>query len=121
MIISAIFIISFTIRIIEGPLFNLDKSIDYTLIPNSIWNVVVTMTTVGYGDLYPKTILGRTVLVITTFLGTIIISLLVAVLTNFMRYSENQRLVSIKNYWGILWLSKTRKFQRNAKVFNRFN
>jgi hypothetical protein len=36
---------------------------------NSIWCSMMTMTTVGYGDFFPKTILGRAVGVIAAFNG----------------------------------------------------
>ena len=42
---------------------------------NCFWDVLVTMTTVGYGDYFPKSVLGRFVVLIVTILGTIIMAL----------------------------------------------
>ena len=46
-----------------------------------MWCVIVTMTTVGYGDFYPVTHLGRIVGVIASLWGAFIISLLMVTLS----------------------------------------
>jgi voltage-gated potassium channel len=40
-----------------------------------MWLVVLTMTTVGYGDIVPVTDLGRLITIMACFLGTFIVSL----------------------------------------------
>lgn len=45
------------------------------------WSVV-TMTTVGYGDIVPVTVLGRTVTFVWTIIGIMFISVITATLTN---------------------------------------
>lgn len=47
---------------------------------DAVWWSLVTMTTVGYGDLYPKTAAGRTVAMITIVFGIAIFSSLFSVL-----------------------------------------
>ena len=86
-----IFTYSFMMRIIEGPVNNLDKdTINFNLIQNCIWNVVVSMTTVGYGDYYPKTNLGRLVIMVAVFTGTTLVSFMVVALQYYMRFTGNQ-------------------------------
>jgi len=57
---------------------------------NSIWFTVVTMTTVGYGDLYPKTIGGRVIGMITCIWGIFITSFFTVTLTNFLTFTPSQ-------------------------------
>ncbi|CAD8121853.1 unnamed protein product [Paramecium sonneborni] len=61
-------------------------------IPEAIWWCIVTMTTVGYGDLIPHTIEGKFIACITALLGTTTISLPVAIMgINFYRtLKENE-------------------------------
>jgi voltage-gated potassium channel Kch len=54
---------------------------DWTYLWNSMWCVIITMTTVGYGDFVPKTNLGRTVAVLACIWGNFLISLMVISLT----------------------------------------
>ena len=53
--------------------------IDFDNYLSSVWCVIITMTTVGYGDLYPVTLFGRIIGVIAAFWGTFLISLLIIV------------------------------------------
>jgi len=81
------------IRVIEGPIKYLNDptySMDFTYIQNCVWSVVVTMTTVGYGDYYPMTNLGRFILLSSCFYGIIIMSFMVVALQNFLKLGENE-------------------------------
>lgn len=44
--------------------------------PNPYWNVIITMATVGYGDLFPVTHYGRIFSVISMFFGQFVSSLI---------------------------------------------
>lgn len=48
---------------------------------NCMWCIVITMTTVGYGDLFPRTILGRSLMVLIAVWGIFTVSIMVVVLT----------------------------------------
>ncbi|CAD8178977.1 unnamed protein product [Paramecium pentaurelia] len=75
-------------------------------IPDAIWWCVVTMTTVGYGDLIPQTIQGKFIACITALLGTTTISLPVAIMgINFYRTlkenDENLEIDKLKQKYSI--------------------
>ncbi len=57
---------------------------------NTIWNVFVTMTTVGYGDFYPKTNIGRIVGIIIAFWGVFIVSLFVVSLSTMLEFDSGE-------------------------------
>lgn len=52
---------------------------------------MITMTTVGYGDVTPHTWTGRIVILIAAVLGIVQISLIVNVVDNLMRLDDNQK------------------------------
>lgn len=56
---------------------------------NAIWLTFITMTTVGYGDFYPRTSFGRVVDVILVIWGTFIVSLMIVVLTNTLNMDQS--------------------------------
>jgi hypothetical protein len=47
------------------------------------------MTTVGYGDFFPKTVFGRFIDVFLVIWGTFIVSLMVVVLTNTLNMDQS--------------------------------
>jgi len=55
----------------------------------SIWNVVITMTTVGYGDITSISVFGRLISMLNAIWGAFIISLLVASIGKIFELSEN--------------------------------
>lgn len=57
----------------------------------SIWNVIITMTTVGYGDTFSISTFGRMVSVMNAIWGTFIISLLVASIGRLFQISDGER------------------------------
>mmetsp|Transcript_16179 Transcript_16179/g.25061 ORF Transcript_16179/g.25061 Transcript_16179/m.25061 type:complete len:113 (-) Transcript_16179:657-995(-) len=59
---------------------------------NSIWVVIITMTTVGYGDIAPKTTPGRCVAMVVALWGAFLISLLVVTVGSVFELNENQKM-----------------------------
>ena len=64
---------------------------DYNYIMNPIWLCFVTMTTVGYGDFYPRTHMGRIAGVIVCLFGMISISLLVIFLQSLIEFNPKEQ------------------------------
>ena len=71
---------------------NLDSGfLDYSYLYNDLWLVVLTMTTVGYGDFYPRTHAGRMIAIIAAIWGTFLISLMIIMFNNFVCFNNRQQ------------------------------
>ena len=49
-----------------------------------MWWCIVTLTTTGYGDMYPVTVIGRIVAAITMFMGLVLFGILLNVIGKTM-------------------------------------
>ncbi len=61
---------------------------DYT---TAIWGVIITMTTVGYGDVVAVSPFGRIISIINALWGAFVISLLVGSIASILTLSDAQK------------------------------
>ena len=90
----AVFLLSIlTMVIILGTVMYLVESADsgFTSIPRSIYWAIVTLTTVGYGDIAPTSPLGQFIASIVMILGYAIIAVPTGIVTNELIKSENRK------------------------------
>mmetsp|Transcript_6468 Transcript_6468/g.581 ORF Transcript_6468/g.581 Transcript_6468/m.581 type:complete len:81 (+) Transcript_6468:427-669(+) len=62
-----------------------DHGMNFGYYWNCFWCIIITMTTVGYGDYYPATMPGRIVIFITSIWGVFLVSMMVVALTNTLK------------------------------------
>jgi len=78
------FFTMFSIMVIAGTLIFLAESgvtnTTFISIPHSLWWAIVTLTTVGYGDMVPSTLFGRIIASITMISGVMLFAILVSVI-----------------------------------------
>ncbi|XP_069123093.1 uncharacterized protein [Argopecten irradians] len=68
-----------TMCIFSNFIYFVESKSDFQSIPATWWWSVVTMTTVGYGDMVPKTVLGKLIGCICTLSGVVLFSLIIPV------------------------------------------
>mmetsp|Transcript_3248 Transcript_3248/g.2795 ORF Transcript_3248/g.2795 Transcript_3248/m.2795 type:complete len:132 (+) Transcript_3248:817-1212(+) len=87
----SILIFGYMVRICERPLNRVETvSQDFNSYWTAMWVVILTMTTVGYGDFYPRTHLGRVVIFIVCIWGVSVVSLMVVTVTNVLTMTPAQ-------------------------------
>jgi len=91
-----VFSLAMAIIIFATIMFYCEKNVEDTTfysIPAAFWYTIVTMTTLGYGDMVPHTGLGKIIGGVCSLSGVLVIALPVPVIvSNFSRiYHQNQR------------------------------
>lgn len=82
-----VFFFTLAIRIAEAPLSRVVPTSSMFEYSNCIWLVSMTTTTAGYGDVYPKTPLGKFIMFWCSMAGVIIVSLIIVTITNMLEMS----------------------------------
>lgn len=79
--------LSYTLRLFEQKV----QTTSFNNLTTSAWCVLITMTTVGYGDIYPESHMGRLVGVVCSFWGVCFVSLFVVALTNITNFDFSEK------------------------------
>jgi len=102
MLILSVTLFSFMIRIFEYG-FSVDnrdsemasakaiRNAQFGSYVDVVWVVIISMTTVGYGDIYPQTHMGRLVAFLSSIVGMIIQSLLIVRLSDFVELTVDEK------------------------------
>ena len=70
--------LSYMLKIISHPISDYGDYNKFHNFGNCIWYVVITMTTVGYGDMYPNSTLGRLIGCLVAISGNVVVALIVS-------------------------------------------
>lgn len=91
----SVFIFVVLIRIFERPVTDslgyADDAMNIGNLYNSIWFVIITMTTVGYGDMFAKTLYGRILNIFISIYGISIVSMIVSILQSFIMMDQPEK------------------------------
>eukprot|EP01064_Diplonema_japonicum_P029339 TRINITY_DN4716_c3_g2_i1.p1 TRINITY_DN4716_c3_g2~~TRINITY_DN4716_c3_g2_i1.p1 ORF type:complete len:713 (+),score=105.87 TRINITY_DN4716_c3_g2_i1:60-2141(+) len=80
-------------------------------IPEALWWGIVTLTTVGYGDLYPITIGGKIIASVTMLGGLIVVGYPITILTGTFQIMEYERFMKEEQ------LDRCREFYQGIKTW----
>jgi hypothetical protein len=87
----SVFFLAYQLRIFEEPYYLAINQLDFGNFFSSAYCIVITMTTVGFGDIYPGTYPGRTIILLTAIWGAFLISLLILSVGEIFSLSLNER------------------------------
>ena len=83
-----VIVFGFLVQLFERGIF-LNAGYDsFKIVWNSMWVIILSMTTVGFGDVVPLTNLGRLFTMIACFAGTFVISLMTVTITTKIQMNE---------------------------------
>lgn len=88
----SVMVLAFIMRIFELPYEHNSKIKSSAMIDfgSAIWLAVITMTTVGYGDICPKTVGGQITAMIIALWGAFVISLLIMITANIFDFNPSE-------------------------------
>lgn len=80
-------ILGYGFKIFESPLHLLDIN----NMENSIWLSLITMLTIGYGDLYPKSIFGRIISILSIVWGGVVLSIVFSTMRDSLSFTPQEK------------------------------
>ena len=89
----SIMIFGYSLRNVEVAFMQnkeINKFQDWRHVWNGFWCITITIFTVGYGDYYPQTVLGKGIAVFACIWGTFLISLMVLSLTLSVEFTHQE-------------------------------
>lgn len=119
-------LLSYAIRICERPLTREDYDIGafkFSYLPTSLWMMMISIPSVGYGDKYPVTLHGRFLASISFICGTFLFSILCNSLVVILNISKlEQKAILLLTKLGVRYDIKviaTRMIQCAFKIGSR--
>ena len=102
----------YCLKLSEGVLFIYNPGLDngFESYNNCFWCIFSTMSTIGYGDYYPKTLPGRSVILVTSIFGVFISSLLIVSLSLHLQMQPGEN----KSHVVLTRLQKQTKLKEEA-------
>ena len=83
----ALYLAERPLRVEEGGHSQHQAATDF---PDALWLIFMTATTVGYGDYFPKTPLGRIIIMLVAIWGTLVVSVMVVVVGNTLSMQKTE-------------------------------
>jgi len=84
----SILLFAYMLRIFEMPLSDASGH-NYDEMFKCVWNTIITLNSVGYGDMYPKSNMGRFVACLICFWGFISSAYYVVTIFNVLAFEDN--------------------------------
>lgn len=110
-------ICAYMLRIFERPLSDVSGQ-NFNRLDTAMWLTIVTMTTVGYGDQFPKTTGGRLLGICICLWGVLLVSLFVVTVSSALEFTIPQ-----KNAYNLIHRIHYREQLKNAAagaIFSRY-
>jgi uncharacterized protein YoxC len=82
--------LSYMLKILNQPL-EITRTNNFKNFGNCFWYVLVTMTTVGYGDIYPETTMERIIGYAIAISGTVVVALIVSFFQEQITLENNEK------------------------------